>query len=217
MCVLNKSEIEELCRKNDLLKPYDSRRIKYASYDLTVGEEYRLSHEKGVRKIGKNGVVEIPPNGVCFVLAEEITKLPNEVCAFIFSRHRAAKGGFLMHPQPPLDPGYEGGIYILFHNLSSETVRLKRGEHLATIVFLKVSSSLKEVYGSNKDEDKYMGMKSLEDLMGNRVYNSALKEVSDRVLNWKESLLSKWMPITLVVITIILMILTILFGWRIVK
>lgn len=215
MCVLNKHEIEKLCKENELLKPYDLKRIKYASYDLTVGEEYRLSHEKEMRKISKNGVVEIPPNGVCFVLAEERVKLPNDVCAFIFSRHRAVKEGFLMHPQPPFDPGYEGAVYVLFHNLTSETVRIERGEHLATIVFLKVSPSLKEVYGSDKDEDKYIGMKSLENIVGDRVYTSALKEVSDRVLNWKESLISKYMPITLVVITVILMILTILLMFKV--
>jgi len=208
MCVLSKKEIEKLC-KQQLISPYDPKKIKYASYDLSVGDEYRLSNEKHVRKIGKNGVVEIPPYSVCFVLAEEKVKLPNDVCAFIFSRHRAAIEGFLMHPQPPIDPGYEGGIYILLHNLSNETVRLHRGDHLATIVFVKLSASVEKGYGSGED-DKYHGLNTLEEIIGDRKYDPALREISSTILNWKETFLSKWLPWTLTLITILLMVLTIL-------
>jgi dCTP deaminase len=215
MCVLSKDEIERLCREENLLRPYDLRRIKYASYDLTVGEEYRLSHEKEVRKIGKNGVVKIPPYSICFILAEEKIKLPKDVCAFIFSRHRAAREGFLMHPQPPLDPGYEGCIYILFHNLSNRHVVLKRGEHLATIVFLRVSPKLKEGYGSNKDEDRYMEAKQLEELVGNYTYTPALREIRNKLRSWTVRMLYQWMPMILTLITIIIAVLTFLVGWRI--
>jgi len=213
MCVFSEKEVEKLCREEQLIQPYDPKKIKHASYDLSVGGEYRLSHEKKVKKIGKNWVVEIPPYTVCFVLAWRI-KLPKNVCAFVFSRHRAAKERFLMYPQPPLDPGYEGSLYTLLHNLSNETVRLQRRDHLATIVFLKLSSPLEEGYRSN-EEDKYMGMKALEDIVSNRIYTPALKEIYERVLSWKESFLSKWISITLVIITVILMILTILRGLKI--
>lgn len=213
MCVLNKEEIEK--QGENLIKPCDHKKIKYASYDLSVGEEYRLSSEKEVRRVPKNGVLKIPPYEVCFVLTEETVNLPANICALIFSRHRAAKEGFLMHPQPPVDPGYKGKLYILFHNLSNQSVSLQRGEHLATIVFLKLSSPCAETYGSDKDEDKYMEMTSLETLVGNRTYTPALKKISENVLGWKEDLLSKWIPIMLVIITVLLMIITILFGWKI--
>jgi len=217
MCVLNKKEIERYCKEKKLLDPYDTKKIKYASYDLSVGEEYRLTYEKEVRKIHKNGSAEIPPYEICFILTEETINLPNDICAFLFSRHRAAKEGFLMHPQPPIDPGYKGKLYILLHNISNQTVHLQRGEHLASIVFLK-SSPLNddEIYGSNKDEDKYMKAQSLYEFLNNKTYTPAIREsvekVKKTVENWKESFLSRWMPWILVIITIILMILTILFG-----
>lgn len=213
MSVLNRKEIKELCKTQQLIQPYDPKNIKYASYDLRVGSEYRLSYEKEVRKIGKNGVVEIPPYSVCFVLAEEKVKLPKNACAFIFSRHRAAKEGFLMHPQPPFDPGYEGSVCVLLHNLSNETVRLQQGEHLATMVFLRLSSPVEKGYGSNK-EDKYMGAESLVDVIGEKTYTSALENIVEEtkktVENWKTSFLAKWLPLALVLITILLMIITIL-------
>lgn len=216
MCVLNKKEIENYCKEKNLIQPCNLKKIKYASYDLSVGEEYRLSSEKETIKISKYSSVEIPPYDICFILTEEEINLPNDICALLFSRNRAAKEGFLMHPQPPIEPGSKGKLYILLHNLSNQPVRLQRGEHLATIVFLKLSSPLKddEIYGSNKEEDKYIGAKSLEELVSNRIYTAALKEISESVIGWKEALLSKWMPIMLVVITIILMFLTILLGWK---
>jgi len=211
--VLNKNEIHELCEKNNLLQPHNPKNIKYASYDLTVGEECRLASEKRVKKVGKNGVVEIPPYEVCFTLTEEKINLPNDVCALLFSRIRGMKEGFLMHPQPPIDPGFSGRLCILIHNLSNKTIKLCRGEHIASIVFLRLHSSLKEGYGSNAD-DKYKEAESLEDIVSDAVYTPALgetvKELRKTVENWRETFLSKWMPAILVIITILLMIITIL-------
>lgn len=217
MCALNDKDIEKYCKQYGMVQPYDKKRIKSASYDLSVGNEYRFSSEKEIKRLGTDGKIKIPPYSLCYLLTEESLNLPNDVCAFVFQRHGIVREGVLMYPQPPIDPGYKGKLYVLLHNLSNEDRYLKRGEHLASLVFLKLSGEAENPYGKSKD-DKYMNAQTLEELkLGVKNFNpytSALKEISETVKNWREGLLSKWIPIMLILITIFLMVLTILFGWR---
>lgn len=88
MSVLNDEDIERYCKEYQLMKHYDKKKIKYASYDLRVGKEYILASEEKPKELGENGVIEIPKYEVCYILTEEELNLPTDVCAFIFSRHR---------------------------------------------------------------------------------------------------------------------------------
>ena len=224
MSILNDKEIERYCREYQLLKPYDINKIKYASYDLSVGEEYRITSEEKVRKIGKNGVIEIPPNELCYILTDETLNIPADMCAFIFPRQTRVLEGVLMYPQPPIDPGSKGKLYVLLHNLSNQKISpIRRGDHLATIVFLKLVDE-SAGYGSDKEEDKYFEAMSLEDLRANIVYKGGLKELRDEMDNvkekvreeisgLKESFVSKYLPAMLVIVSIIIMILTIIIGF----
>jgi len=222
MSVLNDKEIERYCKEYQLIKPYDKKKIKYASYDLRVGKEYILASEEKPRKLGENGVIEIPKYEVCYILTEEELNLQTDVCAFIFPRHGTVKKGILVYPQPPIDPGYKGKLYVLLHNLTTQKIRINQKDHLATIVFLKLSEKSAQPYGSDKENDKYMGAKSLGELGLSRVtgfmsYTSALKELDEKFEKFRIELLSRWLPIMLVVITIIMMILTIIIGFRVIN
>ena len=219
MSVLNDKEIECYCKEYRLIEPCDKKKIKYASYDLSVGGEYRITSEEKVRKIGKNGVVEILPNELCYILTEETLNLPVDMCAFTFPRQTRVLEGVLMYPQPPIDPGYKGKLYVLLHNLSNQKIRIRSGEHLATMVFLKLVDK-SAGYGCDKEEDKYSEAMSLEDLRANIVYKGGLKELRDEmdevreeVSGFKESFVTKYVPTMLVIITIIIMILTIIIGF----
>ena len=193
MSVLNDEEIKRYCKEYQLIKPYDKKRIKYASYDLSIGEEYRITSEEKVREIGENGVIEIPPNDLCYILTDEILNIPADMCAFIFPRQTRVLEGVLMYPQPPIDPGFKGKLYVLLHNLSNQKIRMRSGEHLATIVFLKLVNKSKG-YGSDKEEDKYFEAMSLKNLRANIVYKGGLKELKDDVETFKEKLISRYVP-----------------------
>lgn len=213
MSVLNDEEIERYCKEYQLIKPYDKKRIKYASYDLSVGKEYRITSEEEVRMIGENGVIEIPPNDLCYILTDETLNIPVDMCAFIFPRQTRVLEGVLMYPQPPIDPGSKGKLYVLLHNLSNQKIRMRNGEHLATIVFLKLVNK-STGYGSDKEEDKYFEAMSLKNLRANIVYKGGLKELKDDVETFKEKLISRYVPGMLVIISIIIMVLTIIMGYR---
>ena len=214
MSVLNKSEILNLCETRQLIDPYDRRNIKYSSYDLRVGEEYRLSSQSRVSGVSRNGSIEIPAHEICFILTEERITLPNDLCAFLFSRLEGMKRGYLMHPQPPIDPGYSGRLCILLHNLSNFTITLHRGQHIASIVFMKLSNAVENGYGFDQNDDRYQHGNNLRDFIDDATYTSALTQIADKlkktVNNWRETLISKWMPLILTFVSILLIILTIL-------
>lgn len=222
MSVLNDEDIERYCKEYQLMKHYDKKKIKYASYDLRVGKEYILASEEKPKELGENGVIEIPKYEVCYILTEEELNLPTDVCAFIFSRHKHVREGVLMYPQPPIDPGYKGKLYVLLHNLSTQKIRINQKDHLATIVFLTLSKKSANPYGSDKENDKYMDANSLEELGLSRVtgfmpYTSALKDLDEKFERFRIELLSRWLPIMLVVITVIIMILTVIISFRVIN
>jgi deoxycytidine triphosphate deaminase len=210
MSTLSKREIKEITERWKMITPFKEEKTKYASYDLSVGDEYRLSSGDKVLELGKFSTVIIPPYEVCYILTKEKLNLPKNICALIFSRHRAVRQGFLMHPQPPIDPGYSGKLYILLHNLSDKPVHLKKGEHIASIVFFRLDESTKG-YGTD-EEDKYSDANSLKELIGDFSFSPALGKIQKEVESWRVNLLSRWLPLLFGVISIILMVQTILIS-----
>ena len=216
MGVLNKEQVIIRCEnaQTPMIVPFDRQKAKYASYDLTVGSEYRISSDPFDQKIPAKGTILIPSYQVCYVLTEEKLNLPNNVCASLFSRMKGSNQGIIMHPQAPIDPGYSGGLFILLHNLSDRDVILNRGEHLASIVFYDVNDTFDpeekaKGYGSNEKEDTYQHKYHLEDLIGNYTYKSALQELDEKWSHWREELLNKYLPMILTIITIVIAILAI--------
>ena len=213
MSVLVEKQIQHLCENSELIDPYEEDRVRQASYDLSVGSEYRLSEEENERKLNQCGVIQIDPHCICYVLTKECVKMPHDVCGLICPRSRWVREGLLMYPQPPIEPGSTGKLYVLLHNLTSTTKYLRHGEHLASLVFVGSDSSVVQGYGE-KEGDVYGGAMSLEALGlghgGISPYTSILEEVSNKIKTWREELLSKWMPILLILMTIFLMLLTIM-------
>ena len=218
MAMLNDRQIKEYCKKYRMMEPYDESCIKSSSYDLSMGDEYRFSSEDKIRKIGEGGKIKIPPYSLCYILTKESLNLPNNICALILPRNRLVREGVLMYPQPPIEPGSKGRLYVFLHNLSNENRYIEKNEHLASLIFLKLSEDAEKPYGT-RDEDHYYEAQTLENLrLGPTAleqYTPALKEISEKIEKWSVDLFSKWIPILLILMTIFLMLLTIMFGWKI--
>ncbi len=213
MSILSDKSILKLCKDYQIIAPVDHDKVKSASYDLSVGDEYRFSHEGDISELNdwKTKIV-IPPYTICYVLTKETLKLPNNVSATLYPSMAIAKEGLLMYPQAPIDPGYKGKLYILLHNLTNEMRVVERGSHIASLVFSRLDCCAERPYGYNKSEDKYQNAERLKNLglgLDNFVYyTSALKEISDNMKQNRDELLSKWVPSTLAGITAILTFIT---------
>ena len=222
MSILTDRQIEEHIKTHNMIHPYDEKRLKPASYDICVGDEYRFSHEKEPRKLsGWKKEIKLPPYSLCYVLSKEKLNLPNDVSALISSMHGTVREGVLMYPQPPIDPGFSGKLYLLLHNLTDEDRVVVKDTCIASLVFDKSTEEAAKPYGTSSDH-KYQNAETLQDMglvekKDFEPYSSALKKLSEKVDGFRTALLSKWMPIALIVVTIILMVLTILFGVRLIN
>lgn len=129
-----------------LLSPMIIENVRGGSYDLTVGDEIYLG------KDGKNSVLEtiklkpkqsfeIAAHEICFILTEEQIQLSNDIAAKISLRMTHIYRGLILTSQPPFDPGYTGKAIVMVHNLSSQSIHLKRGERIASIEFFLLNNA----------------------------------------------------------------------------
>ena len=132
-----------------LISPYNSRHLRPASYDLTVGSEYLISESGAVKewlpleaiKLRPNQSFEIPPHAVCYVLCKEKITLPNNLSARVALRMTHINSGLMLAAQPPFDPNYDGFVIVMLHNLSNRPRKLKEGARVVTMEFYKVSGT----------------------------------------------------------------------------
>jgi len=161
-------------------------------------------------KINKSGFlsnkIRIPAHTLCYVLVEEELNLPQTICATIYPRHDLLKKGILMYPQPAIDPGYRGALYVLLHNLTDENKEIRKNK-LATIVFYKMTNPPEKPYSG-----PYLDSKNLIDLGFGKdnfeSYTSAIKHLSEKIESLKENLIFRYIPTTLTMVTIIVACLT---------
>lgn len=130
---------------SDLISPYNPEHQRGSSYDLTVGDEYYIGGRGWVapletHKLRVNQSFTIPPHAVCFIISAETIHLPVELTARVSLRMTHIYAGLVLTTQPPFDPGYEGRVIVMLHNLSSEPVHLRSGERVATIEFMRLES-----------------------------------------------------------------------------
>lgn len=130
----------------DLITPYIPANIRRSSYDLTIGDEYYCgvsdtdnSSILQTTALPLSGTFSIPAHGICFILCSEQLHLPSHITARVALRMSHIYKGLVLTAQPPLDPGYDGKIIVMIHNLSSAPVHVTQGDRIATVEFHEVS------------------------------------------------------------------------------
>lgn len=143
--VLTSDEIEYCIDKFKLIHPFDKKLLtKPARYELTLGEDYAIGGErkKLYNQPGRNELT-IPPFQVAVVSTQETLNMPKFLIArwnldidFVYE-------GLLWVGGPQVDPGYYGKLFCPVYNLSHEPVKLKLGETIASIDFVKTTPFIK--------------------------------------------------------------------------
>lgn len=207
--VLSKNDIETRCLEQNLLENYDEKNIQTCSYDLRLGDQYYFYKEDdnetvNVSSLKPNGVLRIPPNAICYVMTEETVNMPQDLTASISLSFGLIKSGVMLAAQPPYDPGYHGKTVALLHNLSNETVEIRRGDHVLNMVFMKLTSQVSATY-----DGSYQGLSDLNDYC-KEVKVGAVFELKQQ-LDKERKNLNNLLPHLLTVITVIIAVLTVLF------
>lgn len=109
----------------------DDRCYSHASYDLRLGSDYMMPHESDdsgqrvFRNCEENGLITIPPFASVIISTYESVVLPNNVAGRFDLRIDHALEGLLAQMGTQVEPGYNGRLFALVHNISAEAKSIK--------------------------------------------------------------------------------------------
>ncbi|MGH9433594.1 MAG: dCTP deaminase domain-containing protein, partial [Terriglobia bacterium] len=139
--VLLSDEIEHYVQQFRMIDPFDRKNLKPAAYELTVGDQYSLGGKPCWLKEGEK--ITIPPFQVAIIKIAETINLPRFLIARWNIRVKWAYQGLLWVGGPQVDPGWIGPLCCPIYNLSSQEVKIPRGEPIAVMDFVTTTPFLK--------------------------------------------------------------------------
>lgn len=137
--VLLSNRIKDYAYKG-MICPFDKDKLKAAGYRLSIGDEYYLGGDR-FRLRCDGDTMEIAPYEVAVIKTKEYINMPWFLIGRWNIRVSHAYDGLLWVGAAQVDPGYEGHLSCPIYNLSNKTVRLKRGDNIALIDFVKTTKS----------------------------------------------------------------------------
>lgn len=191
----------------NLIGNYCPENIQSCSYDLRMGEQYYFykkgDHGVNVCDLPEGELLEIPPNAICYVITEESVNMPLDLTASISLSFGLIKQGVMLAAQPPYDPGYQGKTVALLHNLSNESVKIERGQHILNIVFTKLSIPInrEQMYKGH-----YQGLNNLK-MYCKEIKIGAVFELKEQFEKERRKF-TNFLPNILTLITFIIAVLT---------
>ncbi|MGI6412107.1 MAG: dCTP deaminase [Syntrophomonadaceae bacterium] len=221
MTVLNHQEILYYCKDPDwlennppLIEPCKEGNIKSASYDLRLGSQFYVFSNKEkdnqnrfeVSTLNNDQQIIIPPGEVCYAITKETLNMPNNISANLSLPLGLVLQGLMLSKQPPIDPGYRGGIICMLHNLSNDPVYIKAEAKILTIDFYKLSEPTDKPY-----DGKYQNQVLLGQYMTKPI-TSGLYSLRSK-LSKTTSRINSLIPILLATLTIIVTILAFYVGY----
>jgi deoxycytidine triphosphate deaminase len=152
--LLTAEQINNYARVTGLVRPFDEKLLKGATYEIGVSGNVYFWNEKKKKKIvpvesvGETGFV-LEANSITFVETDVEFRLPQYI-AMRFNLHiKLVHRGLLLGTGPIVDPGFRGRLLIPLHNLTSQALTIKPGEKIVWIEFTKTAfgqSSAREGY-----------------------------------------------------------------------
>lgn len=157
--LLNSSDIYNYVCATGMVCPFETRRLKSASYAITIGEKVIFWDGSGniqEKKLANGENFYLPDNSIAFIKTEEKFRLPNYMAIRFNLKINNVHRGILLGTGPLVDPGFEGHLLIPLHNLTTNSYALQRGETFVWVEFTKISpheSWSKFAYEQYKDYD----------------------------------------------------------------
>jgi len=140
MATMNDTEIDREIAAGGLVRKNDGHQASGACYELRMGDVYYDLTEDGARfEVASDGHAIIKPGHQVVLITREELDVPQDVLARIVSKGSLFSIG-LSAVSTYADPGFEGQIGIVTHNISSQYILIPFGEPIAKIDFSRLSS-----------------------------------------------------------------------------
>ena len=152
--VLLSDQICYYADRDKMITPFDRSELRAAGYHLHVGDEFMIAGRRHNFEKQKIQELTIEPYEVAVIKIKEQLCLPR----FLIGRWNIevllAYKGLMWVGGAQVDPGFKGNLMCPIYNLSDRAVRLKKGERLAVIDFVKTTlftEGLKEFRTAQKE------------------------------------------------------------------
>lgn len=155
--LLNSADIYDYVRTTGMIYPFDSEKLKSASYEASVGETCIYWDENGKKKsidLGKKDSFVLEKNSIAFVTTREKFRLPDYMAIRFNLTITNVHRGLLLGTGPLVDPGFEGHILIPLHNLTTNPYKFNYKEKLIWLEFTKISPNESRDTGDGSRESR---------------------------------------------------------------
>lgn len=141
---------------SEVIKPFDSKRIKNGAYELSLGAEVFLtdSEKRSVKHLLDNEMIEIRPGQFALLLTKEYVKIPNNKIAFISIKAGIKFEGLINVSGFHVDPGFEGNLLFSVYNAGPSNIRLSNGTAYFPIWFAEIDQKHQDYTGSHEKQKR---------------------------------------------------------------
>ena len=151
--IMRDVEIKEAIQKRSIvITPYETTRLKGASYDLTLGCEALVSKQDEKILLDKPGThFTLNAGDFALVLTRETVKFPLDIAGEIGMRSSHARVGLILLHGMQVDPGYEGHLRFGLFNASPRKITLDYCDEICMIEFHKLVGAAETPARRNED------------------------------------------------------------------
>jgi len=155
--------------------------LKWANYDLRLGEDVYVTTEKIPRKLntmGKDGVVSIEPGEFGILMTHEYIFVPPDLMGFISIRLTHKQKGLVNISGFHVDPGFYGRLMFAVFNVGPNDIPLRYKEPVFMIMFNELTGD-----GPKVKKSRWMGMENIpiETLSGLRGTSVSVRNLHERI------------------------------------
>jgi deoxycytidine triphosphate deaminase len=119
-----------------MIRPFESRLLKPASYELTLGPRCLVDGQPVLLTAAEPRLI-IPKNSIVFVSMRQVLCLPHYLVGRFDLAITYIYRGLLLGTGPQVDPGFQGGLGCPLHNISNEDIEMTLNEPFAKMDFVK--------------------------------------------------------------------------------
>lgn len=161
--MLSDFTIKKLCKENQMIKPYDEKRVQPCSYDLRLGDgvikqEYNSIKRRTeeVRYSIKKDMMQIYPGDFLLGTTIERVNIPDNVGAEIVGKSSIGRLGLQVQNAGHLDPGFSGQITLELYNSGNYILDLRDflGKEICQIRFHELDRPCERAYKGHYQEQE---------------------------------------------------------------
>lgn len=185
-----------------IIHPFCRPRIKYGSYELTLGNEVYITSQDSEKKqrISLGETTRIPPGQFGLLITSETVSIPRDAIGLISIKAGIKFRGLVNVSGFHVDPGFTGCLKFSVYNAGSQDIVLTCGEEMFLIWFCDLDRPTTKLYdGKHMNQDSIVSAEIMniqgeiaspgaimEELKAMRKdYTQEIARLNDRVKFWE--------------------------------